>query len=194
MKRTLMTVLSAILVMTMVFALAGCNSSDDKKAETKATTAATTATQAQTEKATEAATQAQEATTAATEADAQQQSNDELVIPTVTGVWVNENNPEGCSIHIGVQNGNTIDVEITSVRGEAAQVATFSKTVIMTPEDFGNEIRGYAEFDYTDSFGNTGLCKLSVAENVVTLVVEEEEKNGTWGISNATGDYILKSN
>lgn len=192
MKRTLITVLSAILVMTMVFALAGCNPSEDKTAETKATTAAT---QAQTEKATEAATQAetQKATTTETQANAQNDSSDELVIPTVTGIWVNENNPDGCSIHIGVQNGNTIDVEITSVRGEAAQIATFSKTVIMTPEDFGNEIRGYAEFDYTDSFGNTGLCKLSVAENVVTLVVEEEEKNGSWGISNATGDYILKA-
>ena len=189
MKKTLVTLLSAILVMTMVFTLAGCDSKDDKTAETKATEVAT---QAQTETATEAPTQAQAETTVATQAE-EQNSDNELVIPTVTGVWVNENNPDGCSIHIGVQNGNTIEVEITSVRGEAAQIATFSKTVIMTPEDFGTEIRGYAEFDYTDSFGNTGLCKLSVAKNVVTLVVEEEEKNGSWGISNATGDYILSA-
>jgi uncharacterized lipoprotein YehR (DUF1307 family) len=189
-KSVLTSLLSAILVMVMVFALAGCNSADDKPAETKGTT---TATQAQTEKATEATTQAQENTTTETQAPEQQNSNDELVIPTVTGVWAKENNLEGCTIHIGVQSGNTIDVEITSIRGEGAQIATVKETVTVTPDYVGNEIRGYVEFDYTDSFENTGVCKLTVAENVVSLTVEEKVLNGSWGIGNASGDYILKS-
>ena len=191
-KSVLTSLLSAILVMVMVFALAGCNSADDKTAETKATT---TATQAQTEKATEATTQAQENTTTETQAPEQQNSNDELVIPTVTGIWKHEEYPAGCSIEVEVQDGNTLTFTIYAIRGQAAQIASCNKTITFTPEYVGSEIRGYAEFDYTDSFNNSGTCKMSVAENVITLIVEQQVDGGAgWSMGHASGDYIFANN
>ena len=94
MKKTIVTLISAIMVIAMVFALVGCNPSDDKTAETKATTA----TQAQTEKATDAPTQAQteEETQAPTEA--MTEAENAIVLPDVTGTWKHENYPQGCSI------------------------------------------------------------------------------------------------
>ena len=184
MKKTIKSALAVLVAMLMILSVTGCNSNGETD-ETKATNATEAATVAETTAETTAETQAAEV-----QAD---NSNDELVIPTVTGIWKHETNPSGCKIHVGVQNGNTIEIEISSMRGEGKQIATVNKTVNLTPDYFGDEIRGYAEFDYTDSFDNTGLCKLTVGENVITLVVEEETRNGTWGISNATGDYYFGS-
>lgn len=204
-KSIFVSVLSVLVAMLMVLSLAACGSKDDKKAETKATELATQAeTKIVTETPTDAPTDAPAAETQApvvTEAQAadtdngdagvEAQSNDEIVIPDVTGLWKNENNPNGCTIEITRQDGNTLDMTITSVRGNAAQIATFSITVTVTPEMYGNIVRGEDSFEYTDSFGNTGNCIVSVSENVITLIVTEESNGGgNWGISNATGDYI----
>lgn len=205
-KSIIISVLSVLVAMLMVVSLAACGSKDDKKAETKATELATQAetkivTEAPTEAPTDAPaaeTQAPAVTEAKAEADTdngdagvEAQSDDELVIPDVTGLWKNENNPNGCTIEVTSQDGNTLDMTITSVRGNAAQIATFSIIVTVTPEMYGNIMRGEDSFEYTDSFGNTGNCIVSVSENVITLVVTEETNaGGNWGISNATGDYI----
>ena len=83
-----------------------------------------------------------------------------------------------------------MDLLISSVRGNAAQIATFKITITVTPEMVGSTVRGTDTFEYTDSFSNTGECSVTVSENVITLIVTEETHSGSWGISNATGDYI----
>ena len=186
MKKTIVTLISAIMVIAMVFALAGCNSSDDKTAETKATTAT------QTEKATNAPTQAQteEETEAPTEAVTEAESP--IVLPDVTGTWKHENYPQGCSIDVTAQDGNTLSFTIYAIRGNGAQIASCDKTVTLDVEMDGSFVRGSAHFDYTDSFLNEGTCTLSVTENVITLVVNQEVDGGAgWSMAHATGDYIF---
>ena len=188
MKKTIVTLISAIMVIAMVFALAGCNSSDDKTAETKATTA----TQAQTEKTTDAPTQAQteEETQAPTEAPTEAENS--IVLPDVTGTWKHENYPQGCSIDVTAQDGNTLSFTIYAIRGNGAQIASCDKTVTLDVEMDGSFVRGSAHFDYTDSFLNEGTCTLSVTENVITLVVNQEVDGGAgWSMAHATGDYIF---
>ncbi len=197
------SVLSVLVAMLMVLSLAACGSKDDKNAETKATELATQAetkivTEAPTEAPTDAPTDAPAAEETQAQADTDDddagvevQSDDELVVPDVTGLWKNENNLDGCTIEVTNQNGNTMDLAITSVRGNAAQIATFNITVTLDTQMVGPSVRGEDSFEYTDSFGNTGNCTVSVSENVITLVVTEESNaGGNWGIANATGDYI----
>lgn len=196
-KSIFISVLSVLIAMLMVLSLAACGSEDDKNAETKATELATQAeTKVVTEVETQAATEAENATATEAPADntsdngAEVVSDDELVVPDVTGLWKNENNLDGCTIEVKNQRGNTMDIVISSVRGNAAQIATFKITITVTPEMVGSSLRGTDTFDYTDSFGNTGECSITVSENVITLIVTEESNSGSWGIANATGDYI----
>ena len=194
-RTLLISVLSILVAMLMVLSLAACGSKDDKTAETKATKVAT---EAVTEAETEVVLATEVDNVASTEAPANNDSdngaevisNDELVVPDVTGLWRNENNVKGCTIEISNQNGNTMDLLISSVRGNAAQIATFKITITVTPEMVGSTVRGTDTFEYTDSFSNTGECSVTVSENVITLIVTEETHSGSWGISNATGDYI----
>ncbi len=192
MKKALISLLSALMTIVMVFALTACNGTDDKTTETKATETSTQAqTEQETEKATQTATEASDNNTDSNNENTSD-SNDELVVPTVTGTWKHENYPQGCSIEVTAQDGNTITFTIYAIRGQGAQIASCDKTVTLTPEYVGSEVRGYAEFDYTDSFLNSGLCKISVAENVITLVVEQEvDGGGGWSMAHATGDYIF---
>lgn len=123
------------------------------------------------------------------------ESNDEVVVPNVEGLWGNENNLDGFTIYVSNQNGNTMDIEITAIRGnengDISQMATVKKTITVVPDSSDSVLRGKASFDYVDSFNNEGTCSISVSENVITLIVEEKVNNGTFGISNASGDYIL---
>ncbi len=123
------------------------------------------------------------------------ESNDEVVVPNVEGVWGNENNLDGFTIYVSNQNGNTMDIEITAKRGnengDIVQMATVKKTITVVPDSSDSVLRGKASFDYVDSFNNEGTCSISVSENVITLVVEEKVNNVTFGISKASGDYIL---
>ncbi len=189
-KTALISLLSTLVVMAMMFAMTGCNSSNDKTAETKATTAAT---QAQTEKQTDAPTQAQteKATTAPTQAQ-EQENSDDPVMPKVTGTWKHENYPNACSVTVNIQNGNTLDFTVTSIKGNASQIATSDISVTLDTEYDGSLVRGYADFEYVDSFGCGGTGSISVSENAILLVINEEfNDGGRWSIANATGTYIF---
>lgn len=200
-KKILIPILAGVAVVIIavcvVFAVTAKNNDDNKTATEPNTTAVTEAqTEAQTEELTEATQAYDEGSNEESNENNNEQttSDDNFVIPTVTGIWKNENNLEGCTLEVVNQNGNTIDITITSMRGEASQIATCDATITLEATEYGSETRGDATFDYTDSFGNTGTCSISVAENVILLVVTEEYNDGRgWGISNATGDYILYS-
>ncbi|MBR2715596.1 MAG: hypothetical protein IKB73_05260 [Ruminococcus sp.] len=115
----------------------------------------------------------------------------EYVLPDLRTVWHNENNPQGCSIVINYQDGNTLDFTVSSSRGNLAQIATSDITVTLNTDYDGVVVRGNADFTYVDSFGNSGTGSISVSENAIILVISEEYNDGRgWGISHTTGKYI----
>lgn len=120
-----------------------------------------------------------------------QDSENYAVIPTLRTVWYNENNPSGCKIVINSQEGNTLDFTVSSQRNDSAQIATSDITVTLDSEYDGSIVRGHADFEYVDSFGNSGTGSVSVSENVIILVINEEYNDGRgWGISHTTGKYL----
>ncbi len=118
-------------------------------------------------------------------------SNDNLVIPNVVGIWKHENRADGYSVVVNWQNGNELNFTITAIRGNYAQIATADvTTTINNVYSDGACVRGEGTFDYTDSFGNSGIGRISVSENAIVLVVEETNSTSSWGIAFATGEYI----
>ena len=199
MKKPLIIILTAIVIAAAMVIVAISISDSKKEDGTKNTPAPTKATQKVDATAPEKATTVDNAIAdAATEAPTEiadeytsDSSSDALVIEDLTGLWKNESAPLGCSVEVVSQNGNTLDIIITSERGNAAQIATVKTTVTLDTYFDGTLIRGTDEFDYTDSFGNEGTCKISASKNVITVIVDEENRTSTWGIANATGDYIF---
>ena len=116
---------------------------------------------------------------------------DKTVLPTLRTVWYNENCPKGCTITINSQEGNTLNFTITSSKENYSQIATSDITVTLDTEYDGTLVRGYADFEYVDSFKNSGTGSISVSENVIILVINEEYNSGRgWGISHTTGKYL----
>ena len=121
-------------------------------------------------------------------------SDSKYVLPDLRGTWVLESNPLGRSVQVVKQDGNDLELLITAVRGNASQIATARVSVSLDPYFDGSVVRGTADFEYTDSFGNKGTGSVSASENVILLVINEEERVSSWGIANSTGDYIFSSN
>lgn len=120
-----------------------------------------------------------------------EETEDEVVLPQIRSVWYAENNPNGCSICINSQQGNTLNLTVSAVRGKSSQIATSDITVTLDCEYDDSIVRGYGGFEYTDSFGNCGTGSISVSENVIILVINEEYNSGRgWGISHNTGKYL----
>ncbi len=118
-------------------------------------------------------------------------SNDKLVVPNVVGIWKPEHGSSGYSIVVNMQNGNELDFIITAIRGNNAQIATADvRTTLDKVYHDGACVRGEGSFEYTDSFGNSGIGRISVSENAIVLVVEETNSVSSWGIAFATGEYI----
>lgn len=192
MTRAIKSVLAVLVAMLMVLSVTACNS-NDKTDETKATTVAT---QAQTEKATDVQTDA-EVETSANDTDVNSDTSDSnaettTYIGDLTGIWKNVSYPDNVSITISEQNGNTIHMTITAIRGaNAQQIATFEDDVMLAVEPTDSYPQGYADVDYEDSFGNTGRLQITATEGAIVLTVLEEETNGTWGISGAGGKFML---
>ncbi len=126
----------------------------------------------------------------------QQTSAEELVIPTVTGTWKHEKFTSNCAIEVNMQCGNTLDMTICVSNDGATKIALSRVSVTLDEVyDDGAIIRGNGSFEYTDSFGNEGTGSVSVTENIILLVINEEYNAGRgWGISRATGDYLFYGN
>lgn len=115
-----------------------------------------------------------------------------LVIPQMRTLWYHSNNPNGCTIEITNQKGNTLSFTICCTNEKATKIATADVTVTLNDvyED-GSIVRGNGSFEYTDSFGNSGTGTLNVSENVILMVINEEHNAGRgFGISNSTGKYL----
>ena len=131
--------------------------------------------------------------TAQETAQVQLTSEDELIIPTITGTWKHEKFPSNCSIDVNMQCGNTLDMTITVANDRLTKIAySHVEVTLDNVYDDGVVIRGEGSFEYTDSFGNEGTGIVSASENVILLIINEEYNAGRgWGISRATGDYIF---
>ncbi len=124
--------------------------------------------------------------------DNQENHVDKLVVPQLRTIWYHTNNPNGCTIEIENQNGNTLDLVICSSNENATKIATAKVSVTLDDVYFdGAIVRGNGAFEYTDSFGNSGTGTLNVSENVIILVINEEYNAGRgFGISYNTGKYL----
>ncbi len=123
--------------------------------------------------------------------DENQVSDEDPVMPELRKVWYNANNPKGCTIVINNQEGNTINFTVTAMKENASQIATSDITVTLDTEHDGTLVRGYADFTYVDSFGCGGTGSISVSENVIILVIEQEfNDGGVWSIAHTTGKYL----
>ena len=116
----------------------------------------------------------------------------ELTLPDVTGTWMNESNPH-CTIQIFNQSGNTIDFMIESSNDSYTKIANAKTAATLNLRSDGAVVRGDADFNFTDSFGNSGNGCISVSENKIILVINDINEANGWSIGNATGEYILKS-
>ncbi len=124
--------------------------------------------------------------------EANETSDDGPVLSDITRTWNHMNNPNGVSLSINSQSGNTLNMTITCIKPNASQVvcADISVTLDDVWQD-GNVVRGSGSFSYTDSFSNTGTGEIAVSDNVIILSINEETNAGLgFGISYASGKYI----
>lgn len=121
-----------------------------------------------------------------------QETIDEVVLPELRSTWYHNSNPTGCVIKVNNQNGNTLDLTVSLSNENATKIALADINVTLSDVYYdGNIIRGEGSFNYTDSFGNEGTGGISVSENVIILVFDEEYNAGRgFGIANATGKYL----
>lgn len=195
-KKPLIALVAVLVVVVIGICIAlavfsGKDSNDTTATTVPTTTKATeTTTTAQLENTTvAAATQAQIESTAAPVTTQTQQDS---AIPNVAGTtWAHERLINNASIQVTNQSGNTIDFTITYNNENATKIA-IAKVSTSLEVTNNNPVTATGTFEYKDSFENTGTGTISVKENVITLVINEEYNNGSgWGIANVTGDYIL---
>ena len=186
MKKTLSFLLIAVLLVSSVL---GVSAAVTRKTVTSTPDSVALETEVASDVITQEATQetAQETT------QVQLTSDDELVMPTITGTWKHEKFPSNCSIDVNMQCENTLDMTITVANDRLTKIASSHvKVTLDNVYDDGVVIRGEGSFEYTDSFGNEGTGIVSASENVILLIINEEYNAGRgWGISRATGDYIF---
>ena len=167
MKKPLLLILVAILAVTSIVGVTAATARMDKTSTIKPTSVITTKTSVV-------------------------KKNNELTLPEITGTWVNENNSH-CTVQVYNQDGNTIDFMIESTNESYTKIATANVSVTLELRHDGAVVRGTSDFDYTDSFGNSGKGRISASENVITIALDKATDVNGWGIGNASGDYIFKS-
>ncbi len=164
---------------------------DDTKKETVPPTQAETKTKSENKSKTNTKTNKPESNNNNNTVDTQE-SIDEVVIPELRSTWYHSNNPTGCVIKVNNQNGNTLDLSVSLSNENATKIALADINVTLSDVYYdGSIIRGEGSFNYTDSFGNEGTGGISVSENVIILVFDEEYNAGRgFGIANATGKFL----
>ncbi len=200
MKKPVIISIIAILLVAIVAAVVFAVSSGNQSTATPDSAPTTAQTTAPTEKATTAPTTAeteapttapQQTQTTSEEIDTNENSDDELVLPDVTGMWKHESN-EGCSIKVENQRGNTLDLIIESRNSTYTKIATSKVTVTLNTykEEGHPEVFGAAHFGYYDSFGSGGEGSIVISENKIDLIIDKEfDPVAAWNITGATGSY-----
>lgn len=204
MKKPVIISIIAFLVVACIVAVSvafvSCSKSTDATPDTaptqatteKATTAPTEKeTTAPTQAATEAETTAPQQTQTSNENTDTQQNSDEDVMPTLKSLYQNTITPANRIITINSQDGNTLNLTISSSNEGATKIATADVTVKLVDVDTDGVAHGDGYFDYIDSFGNSGTGRISVSESAIYLEITEAYNSGSgWTIANASGKYI----
>ena len=195
MKRTLTIVFVVLLVISTVIggAVVAQKITTDKANQTP-TQVATSVTEAQKTESTQ--TQDLEDDTEETETNESENISNEQIseqsdISAVGFCYRNMSNPEHCFIEVTNQYGNTLDFKITSSNGNYSHIATANISVSFDNVDELGVPSGVAEFEYVDSFGNsgTGVIDFNSVRTILTIN-ETNKENPVWGIANASGKFI----
>lgn len=96
------------------------------------------------------------------------------------GLWrKNDNN----TVSVYSQEGQIVSLYITSVRGNAAQIATADIPYVTLENNSGS-------FQYNDSFGNSGYGTIDfLSSQQLRIRFEPIPNQQSWGVNNAEGDY-----
>ncbi len=99
------------------------------------------------------------------------------------GFWKRDPNDLNNTISIYYHEGQTIGIYVTCVRGNAAQIAAADIPAITIENDYG-------EFNYRDSFGNTGTGTITFYDDEEFSIWFGLDSNPQgWGIVSAAGEY-----
>ena len=201
MKKTLTIVLVVLLAISTVIggAVVAQKITTDKANQTPTQVATSvTPTQNSTEAKKTESTQTQDEKTDTEEvetSESEDTSNEQTSVQDDTSVvglcYRNLSNPDHCFLEITNQNGNTLDFTITSSNGNNSHIATAKISVSFDNVDAVGVPCGVAEFEYTDSFGNsgTGVIDYNTARTILTIN-ETDSANPVWSIANASGKFM----
>lgn len=201
MKRTLTIVFVVLLVISTVIggAVVAQKITTDKANQTPTQVATSvTPTQNSTEAQKTESTQTQdleddteETETNESENISNEQISEQSDISAVGFCYRNMSNPEHCFIEVTNQHGYTLDFKITSSNGNYSHIATANISVSFDNVDELGVPSGVAEFEYVDSFGNsgTGVIDFNSVRTILTIN-ETNKENPVWGIANASGKFI----
>lgn len=201
MKKTLTIVLVVLLAISTVIggAVVAQKITTDKANQTPTQVATSvTPTQNSTEaKKTESTqTQDEKADTEEVETnESENTSNEQTSVQNDTSVvglcYRNISNPDHCSIEVTNQNGNTLDFKITSSNGNYSHIATADISITFDNVDELGVPYGVAEFEFVDSFGNSGTGEIDYNSVRTILTINEiDNANPVWSIANASGKFM----
>lgn len=200
MKRTLTIVFVVLLVISTVIggAVVAQKITTDKanQTPTQVATSVTPTQSTEAQKTESTQTQDLEDDTEETETNeveniSNEQISEQSDISAVGFCYRNMSNPEHCFIEVTNQHGNTLDFKITSSNGNYSHIATANISVSFDNVDELGVPYGVAEFEYVDSFGNsgTGVIDFNSVRTILTIN-ETNKENPVWGIANASGKFI----
>ena len=200
MKRTLTIVFVVLLVISTVIggAVVAQKITTDKanQTPTQVATSVTPTQSTEAQKTESTQTQDLEDDTEETETNeveniSNEQISEQSDISAVGFCYRNMSNPEHCFIEVTNQHSNTLDFKITSSNGNYSHIATANISVSFDNVDELGVPSGVAEFEYVDSFGNsgTGVIDFNSVRTILTIN-ETNKENPVWGIANASGKFI----
>ena len=201
MKKTLTILLvAALAISTVIGGAAVAKNITTDKADQTPTQVATrvTATEKTTETQKTASTQTQNTKADTKEEDtnkAENTSNEQTSVQSDRSVmglcYRNISNPDHCSLEVKNQYGNTIDFTISSSNENYSHIATADISVTFDNVDESGVPYGVSEFEYTDSFGNSGTGEIDFNSCRTILTINETDNAGSvWSIANASGKFL----
>lgn len=101
-----------------------------------------------------------------------------------TGLWSHTEYPDSYKIVISEETNNSIDFEVSAIRGNAAQIATARMTNVEL-------VDGVGSFNYVDSFNNSGNGEIVLDGTQLNIAFNTNEPyQGNWCVDAAEGSYV----
>lgn len=102
---------------------------------------------------------------------------------SVVGLWKHSEYPNAYSIRINSLDGRIMNLTIEAVKGNYSQIATAE----IDDAYFSNN---KTKFTFVDSFNNSGLCKIRIIGDEMTVSYETNTPyQGGWCIDAGAGTY-----